>query len=235
MIKPRRRAMLLLGFILAGNLQGFALSPVELEFGAGTAQNHNRGFYYFWSVNSFFSAEFDESLMLYCAATLGQRAGIFDLGSTLSVEYGLPFLRPYVPLFLKSAYLYQGLPAWETHIHTLISTAALKWKRAGFSLGYTLRWTNFTTGPVLFEPVIAYMAYLTFFKAGDTVIGARISNFGDSYADNLASFHVALDNEFELGKRIRITCGFEVLLSGNVGHIVSVYGVSFREGIIFKW
>jgi hypothetical protein len=227
--------MLLLGTLLGGNVRGQALSLSGIKAGVGTVQNYNRGFYYFWDLTGFFSAEFNGNLRLDCAAALGQRGEIWGLTAAAGLEYGLPFFRPFVPLYLRARYLYDGLPAWETDTQSLIPSAALEWKWFGLSLGYTLRWTLFAGEAALFEPVLAYGVYGKLYAAEDSSISLRVSNFGDFYADNLGSVHLVLDNRFQITPGIQVKCDFDLVLSGNVKRIVSVYGVSFSEGIIFRW
>jgi hypothetical protein len=227
--------VLLLVTFLGGRVRNYALSLSGIEAGVGTGQNYNRGFSYFGDLSGFFSAEFNGNLSLNCAAALGQRGEFFGFTAAARLAYGLPFFRPFVPLYFRSQYLYDGFPAWETSTHSLIPSAALEWKWFGLSLGYTLRWTVFAGEAALFEPVLAYRVYGKLYAAEDSSISLRISNFGDFYADNLGSVHLGLDNRFRIASGIQVKCDFELILSGNVKRIVSVYGVSFTEGIIFRW
>jgi hypothetical protein len=234
----RRVGPVLFMCVLLGGLGGgrsFALSLSGLEAGVGTGQSYNRSFYYFWDTGAFVSAEFDESLTVTLAAALERRQGVFCPAVSPGLAYSLPFWRPWVPLSFTVTYLCQSMESYETTMHTLLPALALDWKWFGFSLGYTLRWTRFAGEKALFEPVLAYRIYGNLYRRGAASIGVRISNFGNFYADNIGSYHAALDNNFELAENIFIACALEVIFSGNVGRITSVYGISFSEGIVFRW
>lgn len=130
---------------------------------------------------------------------MGQSWDILTLDAYGFTEAAVPFFRKYVPVNLKFAYTYNGLPDYETHIHTMLPLIQAGWRYFGFSIGETLRFTHFSDGPALFEPILT------------------------------------LTNRFRLTPLISIAGEMKIDISGNVGHLTSVYGLSFREGMIFTW
>jgi hypothetical protein len=177
----------------------------------------------------------DKSLVLWSGVSMGQTWDIFDINMQASAEYVVPFFRPYIPLHLKFAYLYNGLPDYKTNIHTLLPTVSLKWRWFGGSIGYTLRHTVFDRDPPLSETIVAYSAYVSFYNTEKTAIWLGLANFSDFASRNLGSYSFYLNNRFSITELIDITSAMEIAMSGNVGRIASVYGIALKEGIVFKW
>jgi hypothetical protein len=222
-------------FLVASKLYGFDLSVTEARLGLGINPEYNRSFYYSWDIAAFGSVELNKSFVLWSGVSMGQTRDIFDINIQASAEYIVPFFRPYVPLHLKFAYIYNGLPDYKTDIHTLLPTVSLKWRWLGGSIGYTLRYTSFDSEPPLSETILAYSMYVSFYNTEKTAIWLSLANFSDFVSRNLGSYSFYLNNRFSITELIDITSEMEIAVSGNVGHIASVYGIALKEGIVFKW
>ncbi|MFP3042139.1 hypothetical protein LQZ19_10020 [Treponema primitia] len=229
------KIVLLLCLFFIKNAYGFDISITRAELGFGIIPEYNRSFYYSWDIMTTGSVEFNKNFILGSGVSMGQVEDIFDINTYINAEYGFPFFRPYVPMVLKIAYIYNGLPEYETHIHTLLPTFSFKWRYFGGSIGSTLRFTTFDKNPAIFEPIIAYSAYLNFYNTDDAVIGIGLSNYDDFNAANLGSYSFNLNNRIRITNLISLSNVVEIAMSGNVGHIVSVYGISYGGMIIFKW
>jgi hypothetical protein len=222
-------------FLVASKLYGFDISVTEARLGLGINPEYNRSFYYSWDIAAFGSIELNKSLVLGSGVSMGRTWDIFDINLQASAEYIFPFFRPYIPFHLKFAYLYNGLPDYKTNIHTLLPTGSLQWRWFGGSFGSALRFTAFDKDPPLFENILAYSAYVSFYNTEKTAIWLSLANFSDFAAENLGSYSFYLNNRFSITELVDITSEMEIAMSGNVGRIISVYGLALKEGIVFKW
>jgi hypothetical protein len=211
---------------------GLSFTGTELEF--AFLPGFNRGFYYSWDAAASGLLEINGCFTLSGGITLGKIRGEAAASVFSAAGYGLPFpfFRPYFPLHLKAAYMYNH--AFKVSTHILLPTASLQWRYFGFFLGPALRFTNFD-GDSLFEAVPAFLAYLNFYNTERAVSGISLGNIGDFNVRNLGAYSFYLYNRFSIIKRIAITSEMELAVSGNVGHITSVYGIAFKQGVVFTW
>jgi hypothetical protein len=179
--------------------------------------------------------ELNDTLIVKGGLTAGQVWDITAVNTHLSAEYRFPFFRKFLPLNLKAAYIYNGWPAWETYVHTLLPLAGLEWRYFGIFAGPALRYTFFAGDPPFFEPILAYSLYVNFYHTDDARIGMGFSNFDDFSAGNLASYSFSLNSRFRLTRLVSISGEVAIAMSGNVGRLTSVYGISCTQGIIFTW
>ena len=120
-------------------------------------------------------------------------------------------------------------------MHTLFPQASLNWRWFDFAAGPVFRYTRFAGYPVLFEPLLAFSVRTAFYDSGVWTAGIRLTNFDDFTCNNLASWFLCLNNRFRVSPRLSVTGELKMDISGNVNRLQSVYGLSFRQGILFTW
>jgi hypothetical protein len=163
---------------------------------------------------------------------LGKIRGEQDINAFVATGYDIPFFRPYFPLHLQFAYIYNNV--FETSTHTLLPTASLQWRYFGFFLGPTLRFTNFN-GNYLRESTPAFRAYINFYNTEKATGGISLGNTDIFEARHQGAYSFYLYNRFGISRRISIANEVEVAISGNVGRITSIYGLAVKQGVIFTW
>lgn len=214
-------------------LHGIELSGAE--FGLGFHPEYTRSFHYSWDFFAFGRLELNDSFFLGAGIAAGKTWDVFDIDAYAFTEFAFPFFRKYLPVNVKFSYIYNGLPAYQTHIHTLLPVFSVNWRWLGFSAGETLRFTCFGGGPAIFEPILAYSVYVSPFNSPGADIRISLANFDDFTANNLGSYFFALNSRFAVGSFVSISSELKVAVSGNVGRITSVYGISVKQGIVFRW
>jgi hypothetical protein len=221
-------------FLLGSWSYGFVLSLTNTDMEIAFLPEYNRGFYYSWDISASGLLELNDCFTLSGGIALGKIRGEAAASVFSTAGYGLPFpfFRPYFPLHLNAAYMYNHLVEVSTHI--LLPTASIQWRYFGFFLGPTMRFTNFG-GDSLFEAAPAFLAYLNFYNTERATSGISLGNIGDFDVRNLGAYSFYLYNRFSIIKRIAITSEMEVAVSGNVGRITSVYGIAFKQGVVFTW
>jgi hypothetical protein len=209
-----------------------SVSRAELE--AAFIPKFDKNFYYSWGAAAAGLLELNECLTFSSGLTLNRVRDETETGAFMAAEYGLPFFRTFVPLYLKGTYIFNNLFGASTH--TLFPSAGLHWRWFGFDVGPALRYTLFNQGEdALYEPVFGYSVYVCAYNTETARIALRLANIGDFEVRNIGAYSLYLDNRFRINEWISLRCELEAAISGNVGHLTSVYGLTFREGVIFTW
>jgi hypothetical protein len=226
-----KSALFIFLFLLTGTL-GFSLSLTGAEIEAAFRPEYNKSFYYSWDMAVSGSLELNGAFTFSGGIAQGKIRGEPATSLFAAAGYGLPFFRSYFPLNLKAVYMYNSVFEQSTHI--LLPTVSMQWRYFGFFLGSTLRFTIIDEDS-LFEPSPAYLAYVNFFNTEEASGGIGLGNIGEFDVRNRGAYSFYLYNRFGVTKRISVTSGMEIAISGNVGHIASVYGMAFKQGVIFTW
>jgi hypothetical protein len=211
----------------------WGISGAELDL--GFRGEHNRNMYFSWDLAASGFVELNGFLGFGAGLAAGQIWDIATVDAYAFAEAAPPFFRPYAPLTVGLAYIYNGLPAYETYAHTLLPQAGLDWRYLGGRLGLTLRYTRFGGSQVLAERILAYSAYLNFYHTEEAEVGIRVANFGNFFSNNLGSYFYAFYNRFRLNRRIGLLNELRIDLSGTSAYPTSIYGMSFRGGVIIIW
>ena len=204
------------------------------EVGLLIHPEYNSSMHFSWDAGTFAVIELNKLLVLRSGITIGQSWDILALDTYVSAEYRFPFFN-FMPISLKTAIIYNSLPAYKINTSSLIPLVALTWRYFDTSAGSNLRFTTFAEGPVLFEPILAYSFAVNFYNAENCLVRLVFTNYDDFTANNLGAYFFKLQNRFRLTGNISINNELKIDISGNVAELNSVYGISCRIGIIFKW
>jgi hypothetical protein len=229
---PKFASAALFFFLLLQNACGFEPPDGSREFGVELKFQYNLGFACCTDFSVFASVDFKGFFLLKGGITAGHTGNVFDINSFLLGRFSLPF---YTPLNVKLAYLYNGLPEYETNIHTILPLAGLEWKYFGFSAGTTLRFTGFWDNVFLFEALPAYSVHVTFINFKKVRAGFEWTNFSDYESGNLGSYAYRLKSRIRVTDRLAVTNNFEISISGSISRLVSVYGYAYKGGVVFSW
>lgn len=213
---------------------GLNLKITNAETGLLCHTEYNVSMHFSWDIAAIGMLELNDLLNFKCGVAVGQSWDIAAVDAYGSIEFHFPF-PGYIPLRIRTAYIYNGFPSYQIHTHTLIPLASLTWRYFGVSAGYKLRFTTSSTGPVLFEPIMAFSVFAYFLNTKSHIVGIGLANYDDFAGNNFSSYFFMLNNRSMLTEKIAISNELKVDISGNVGHLTSVYGISYRVGIIFKW
>jgi hypothetical protein len=228
--KPALAGLLLL--LLFQNAYGLEAPDSAREFGAELKLQYNLGFAYCTDFSVFGFLECNRFLLLGGGISAERIGNVFVINSFLSCRFSLPF---YTPLNVRLVGLYNGLPEYKTNIHTILPLAGLEWKYFGFSAGASLRFTGFWDDILLFEILPAYSVHVMFINFKKVQAGIEWANFSDYESGNLGSYVYRLKSRIRITDRLAVTSNFEILISGSISRIISVYGYAYKGGIIYSW
>ena len=218
-------------FLLAAqSLAGLDNVSMGFDF---TAES-NRVFPAWVEFASFGSLLFDSA---YSMASLNTGVSLGVSGSFLVVK---TFAKAELslkntPLSGTFHYIYNGLPAYKTHIQTLTPMLSLNGRWVGTSLGPAWHFTVFDREMVITEPVLAFSAYINVYNAARGRIGIRCANITDFVSGAMGAYALTAYSALFISKRCFIINDITLYQSGSVGLAAAYYGFSYRGGLVFTW
>ena len=224
---------LLIVFFIAHNLSALDLQITGKEAGLDFRVEYNRALLYSIDyLSSFAGVELNNRYAFKSGFSLGDTGGGFDIKLFTQGKIG-PLFR--VPLHFTLAYLYNGLPGYETHIHTILPLASLNGRWVGITTGPGLRFTGFFGESPVFESMLSFSAYVNFINNNLLRIGLRWANFSDFFAGNMGSYSLCLNSLVRVSKQWAIINDLELLQSGSVALAANFYGLAYRGGVRVSW
>jgi hypothetical protein len=232
--RQKMLVFLVVFFVFLSNLYGFDINITGKELGFDVKPEFNRVFYYCYDFSFFGSLEFNEKLNLGGGIALGQIGKAFDIDLFGRAELKLP-LPISLPLSVNLLGMYNGIPDYLTHVHTVLPFLSLKGKWAGASVGMTLRSTLFDNEPVIFESILAFSAFVNFLQTDRIRIGLECANFDNFLAGNMGSYFLNLNSLIHLTKGISLINEIRIEQTGSVGLNSNFYGIAYRGGVVCRW
>jgi hypothetical protein len=223
--------LLFLFFFMSG-IYCFSLDVSRKELGAAFALEYDRAFSQGFTVSTQGLVELNDNVSFKGGFAFWKVSSAYELDTFIKGEYALPIR---FPLHFYLSYIYNGMPDYETHSHSLLYTAMIKGRWAGVSLGSNLQFTSFFDDPVLFEPSIAFSGYVNFYNSEVCRIGISVSNYSDFSAGSFGFFFYGLNFMARVSKLVSIINDLEIRQTGNAGLSADFYGISYRTGVVFSW
>jgi hypothetical protein len=225
--------MLIFSVFLTG-LYAFDVNITGRELGFDIKPEFNRAFYFCYDSSFFGSLEFNKKLNLGGGVALGSTGAVFDIGIFGKGEFELPIPIP-VSLSVNLLGTYNGIPAYLTHVHTLVPFLSIKGKWAGFSAGTTLRSTVFDREPAIFEAILAFSVFVNFYQTEKIKIGMECANFENFLAGNMGAYFLKFYGLIYLTKGVSLINEIKIEQTGSVGLDANFYGIAYRGGVVYKW
>jgi hypothetical protein len=228
----KKKVLLLIFLIILQKLFGADIQITGKNLEVYVTPELNRAFYFCWDISTIGSVNLNNRYTVRTGLAMGTVGNAFELKMFVGGE-AAPFTR--IPLSFSLAYKYNGIPEYEYHNHSLPLLAALKWKWAGFSLGYNFRFSSFFGEPPIFEPVPTASVYAYFINNESLRIGVISANYNDFTSGNLGSYFLNLNSLIRLNGRIYVINEIEIHQSGSITLASNFYGLVYRGGVTFTW
>jgi hypothetical protein len=219
-------------FLLSG-VYGFEISLTNKELNAALKPEFNQSFYYCFAGEFAGSLEFNNLLDLGGGVSLGQTGDSFEINAFASAEFIFP-LPWFLPLSVNAAYVYMGLPAWHTNVHTLMPLISLRYKWAGVSLGPAFRFTQFNHSR-FYEPKPAFLVYINFYNTEKARIGLSVGTFSNFEVNNTGAYSIRVYDQLPVTGNLSLFHEVELPMSGSIAHVISACGLAFRAGVAYRW
>jgi hypothetical protein len=139
------------------------------------------------------------------------------------------------PLEAKLAWVYNGLPDYETHSHAIAPVISWNEKYYGISVGYGFRFTSFFSERPLAEHMWPVGVYVNFINNKRICVGMSLANYTDFQIDSFIAFALAAKISINLEDGFSLINELEFRQSGVDGLTATVHGVVWKGGAKLTW
>ena len=223
---------LLVFLLLLQNLQALDIQITGKEAGFDFRGEYNRALLFLMDFSAFGVMELNDRYTVKGGLSLGNMEDGVDIKTFTKGGIGPLFG---TPLRFDLAYIYNGLPAYETHTHTLLPVASFNGRWAGIAIGTGLRFTRFFGEPSFFESMLSFSVYVNFIDKEKLRIGMSWANFNDFFAGTMGSYSLGLNSAVTLNEQWSLANDIELLQSGGGTLAANFYGIVYRGGVRFTW
>jgi hypothetical protein len=140
-----------------------------------------------------------------------------------------------IPLVFSISWIYNGLPDYETHVHTVLPFVSFSARQAGISIGTNFRFPSFFNEPAIFESVVAFSAYFHFYVIETIRVGIVFGNFCEFYAGNIGAYSLKLNAAVRINNDWSIHNEVKLAQSGGDGLSSIFYGIAWQGGVRYSW
>jgi hypothetical protein len=199
---------------------------------------YNRAYYFIGDMSAIGAVELNNRLKCKTGFSIGWAEGVTDIKVFTGARFGLLAKRPQEPLGplgLGLSWIYNGLPEYEAHSHTLLPSLSWNAKYWGITIGPSFRFTSFFKESAMFQSILSISVYANFINNEKLRIGLSLANFNDFQVNNFASYLLCLNSAVRINRRWSILNELELKQSGGDGLSAAFYGVALRGGARFTW
>jgi len=220
----------LITLISLNNIHAVEITKSEIE--AFLRGEYSRAFNYYGDISAIGSIELNNMFAFRLGFSLGNAADSTNIKTHTSAAY-IPFSR--IPLDFRVIYIYNGIPDYENHTHTILPLVSYNAARAGISIGPGLRFTSFFNEIAIFESILSFSVYFNFINNDSLRIGISIANFNDFQIKNFGAYSLKFNTAIRLDSNLQIINDLELSQSGGDGLSTAFYGFGWRGGIRYTW
>ena len=213
------------------------IHALDIEVTGKQAEAHIRGEYnrnynFSGDISALGAVELNNRLAVNTGFSIGWAEGITDIKAFSGARLG--FLTKW-PLGVGFSWIYNGLPEYETHSHTLLPVFYYNAKYGGITIGPGFRFTSFFKEPSIFETTLSISVYANFVNNEKLRVGVSIANFNDFQANNFALYSLCFNSAVRINRRWSLLNELELKQSGGDGLTAAFYGIAARGGARFTW
>jgi len=226
----RVKIFLLVFFITLANIPALEITEGEIE--AYLTGEYNRVFNYYGDISAIGSLELNNIFVFKLGFSLGKSAASTNIKTHASAAIS-PFSG--LPINFSVLYIYNVIPDYENHSHTILPLISFNTAIAGISLGPSLRLTSFFMEDAIFESILSFSAYLNFVNNDKLCIGIGASNFNDFQAKNFGAYSLKFTAAIRMDETWQILNELAFLQSGGDGLSSVFFGFGWKGGVRYTW
>jgi len=216
--------------IETANAQGIKITNMEAEYFLNA--DFNRTFNFVGGISAAGKIEFNNRLAIKEGIFFGWTEDITIIKLFNNATYRI--LANW-PLEVKFAWVYNGLPDYETHIHAISPFVSWNDKYYGISVGFGFRFTSFFDEGPLLEFLVPMGIYVNFINNEKICVGMSLANYTDFQMDSFIAFALAAKASIMVNEHLSIINELEFRESGADGLTNIVHGVVWKGGAKIKW
>jgi len=217
-----------------GNINADSTTPIitgkSVESFLRYEENINYGYWIDISLTG--ELQLNKMTTIRSGLSLGELEYSTDLKAFMSVQTS-PLKK--VPVDFSLYWIYNGLSGLDVHENSILPTITYNWSRRGVSLGYNSRFTSFWGEDSILENALVYTYYSDFYKGNKLQFRFVFGNYDEYKVNPVTSFTYHLIANVSLNEHLLLTGGMELLQSGGFNFVESLYGISIKTGLRYKW
>jgi hypothetical protein len=220
----------------ANDQEGIEITNMEAEY--FLSADFNRTFNFIGGISVAGKIEFNNRFTIKEGVFLGWTEDITSIKIFSYAAYrilaDIPFTADW-PLELKVAWVYNGLPEYETHSHAIAPIISWNGKYFGLSVGYGARFTSFFGEGSLTEQMVPLGIYVNFINNKKICAGVSLANYTDYQIDSFIAYALAAKVSVKVNKHFSISNELEFRESGADGLTNIFHGVVWKGGAKLSW
>jgi hypothetical protein len=233
MAKLTMRKIFLPFFLLClYNIHALDIEMTDKNVEARAVAGYNRSYYFYGAIAAIGAAELNNRLVFKSGLSFGWAEDITEVKIFSGTKYRLLESRP---LELSLAWIYNGLPEYEAHSHTVLPMVSYNARRAGIAIGPGFRFTSFLGESAIFEPTLSVYGYINIINNESLCIGVGLGNVNDFQAGNFMALFLNLYTTVKINDQWSIINELDIKQSGGDGLAANFYGIVWRGGARFSW
>jgi len=210
---------------------------LDMEITGKEAEAHlkgefNRDCYFYGEISTIGAVELNNRLKFKTGVSLGWAEDITDIRVFTNARFSLPVKWPWG---LGFSWIYNGLPGYKAHSHTLMPVISWNAKYGGITIGPSFRFTSFFGEPAISETTLSISVYANFINNEKLRIGLIFANFNDFQAHNFGFYSLCFISAVRINRFWSILNELEIMQSGGDGLTTTFYGIALRGGARFTW
>jgi hypothetical protein len=213
--------------VKASNAQDIEITKMETEYFLSADFNRTNPF----TSGMAFSGkiEFNDRFALKEGFFLGS-SNLVDYNSIKLFSSAAYRILTDLPLEAKLAWVYNGLPDYETHSHAIAPIISWNAKYYGISAGFGCRFTSFFGEPPLLEYMLPLGVYANFINNKKICVGISLANYDDFQMDSFIAFALAAKVSIIINEHLSFFNELEFRQSGVDGLTAAFHGVVWKGG-----
>jgi hypothetical protein len=224
--------MILIFLICLQNIHALDIEITDKEVEGCLNAEFNRTLFFIGGFSEAGKIKFNDRLAIRGGLSLGWAEYLTDVKLFTNATFRI--LADW-PLEAKLAWVYNGLPEFEAHTHSIVPLVSWNAKYAGISAGFGFRFTSFHGEPTLFEFLLPLKIYANFINNEKICAGMSFANFNDFRADSFIAFALGANAAVKINDHWTIVNELEYKHSGADGLTSTFHGIAWKGGAKFTW
>lgn len=223
---------MLVFFICVQEIHALDVEITGKEVEARLGGEYSRSYDFYGDISAIGAIELNNRLAIRTGFSIGWAQDITDIRFFSGARFGL--LKKW-PLGLGLSWIYNGLPEYKAHSHTLLPCLSWNGKYLGAAIGPSLRVSSFFNEPAIFESMLSAGVYANFINDEKMRIGLILANFSDFQANNFGHYLLCLNTRVRINGNWSVLGELEAKQSGGDGFTADFYAIALRGGARFTW
>jgi len=227
-----RKIYLLVCFVCVHEIHALDIGITGKAIEARLGGEYSRSYNFYGDISAIGAVELNKRLAIRTGFSTGWAQGITDIKAFTGARFGL--LEKW-PLGLGFYWMYNGLPEYKAHSHTLFPCLSWNAKYCGIALGPSFRLTSFFYEQAVFEPILSISVYANFINNEKLRIGAILANFNEFQTRNFSQYSLCVNSTVRINGNWSVLGELEARQSGGDGLSAAFYAVALRTGARLTW